>query len=282
MPRRLRPMRRWPRSSRASRWRRTGPPLRRGKRGQRRRAEREPGWRERRRTGTVAGHAHRDGAGRTRRERRATPSLDRGGWSPRADVDPRHLPTHGGLSRQYDRARRHARCRWAMVAPIWAIRTTTSSTAAGRGSSLALGDASGGARKPPRPRPALAGAVPVVAAPAASDRGHQGSGAIEHFAGHRRHQLYAYFPLSEVGHRTGKFGEQEFVFDAATDTSRCPGDGTLRFLSQWPDAPERGGRTRRAASHDHDIHFRTRNLAHAASAVAGDAPRCDSVSKECT
>ena len=29
-----------------------------------------------------------------------------------------------------------------------------------------------------------------------------------------------------------------------------------------PDAPERGGRTRRSASHDHDVDLRTRNLAH--------------------
>jgi len=28
------------------------------------------------------------------------------------------------------------------------------------------------------------------------------------------------------------FGEQDFVYDAAADTYRCPGDETLRFLSQ--------------------------------------------------
>jgi hypothetical protein len=37
--------------------------------------------------------------------------------------------------------------------------------------------------------------------------------------------------LSEVGQRAGRFGEHDFVYDAAADTFRCPGGQTLRFLS---------------------------------------------------
>jgi transposase len=44
-------------------------------------------------------------------------------------------------------------------------------------------------------------------------------------------QMRAYFPLSEVGHRAGKFGEEDFGYDAVADTYSCPGGQTLRFLS---------------------------------------------------
>src|SRR5215213_9904744 len=44
-------------------------------------------------------------------------------------------------------------------------------------------------------------------------------------------QLRANFPLSEVGHRPGKFGDEHFAYDAATDTYACPGGQTLRFLT---------------------------------------------------
>lgn len=44
-------------------------------------------------------------------------------------------------------------------------------------------------------------------------------------------QLRAYFPLSEVGHRAGKFGDEHFAYDAATDTYACPSGQTLRFLT---------------------------------------------------
>lgn len=44
-------------------------------------------------------------------------------------------------------------------------------------------------------------------------------------------QIRAYFPLSEGGHRAGKFGDEDFGYDAAADTDSCPGGQTLRFLS---------------------------------------------------
>jgi transposase len=44
-------------------------------------------------------------------------------------------------------------------------------------------------------------------------------------------QIRAYFPLSEVGHRAGKFGDADFGYDVAADTYSCPGGQTLRFLS---------------------------------------------------
>jgi transposase len=43
--------------------------------------------------------------------------------------------------------------------------------------------------------------------------------------------IRTYVPLSEGGHRSGLFGEQDFAFDAAADTYRCPGAQTLRFVS---------------------------------------------------
>jgi transposase len=49
--------------------------------------------------------------------------------------------------------------------------------------------------------------------------------AIEH------QRMHAYFPLSEVGHRAGKFGDADFAYDAATDTYDCPGGQALRFLT---------------------------------------------------
>jgi transposase len=64
-------------------------------------------------------------------------------------------------------------------------------------------------------------------------------GTIENIAAIERQQLRAYFPLSEVGHREGKFGEQDFVFEAVTDTYRCPGDQTLRFLSHCQSTQRR-------------------------------------------
>jgi transposase len=44
-------------------------------------------------------------------------------------------------------------------------------------------------------------------------------------------QIRAYFPLSEVGHRAGKFGDADFAYDAVKDTYDCPGGQVLRFLS---------------------------------------------------
>jgi transposase len=56
-------------------------------------------------------------------------------------------------------------------------------------------------------------------------------GTVENIAAIEREGICAYFPLSEVGQRAGRFGEHDFVYDAAADTFRCPGGQTLRFLS---------------------------------------------------
>jgi transposase len=52
-------------------------------------------------------------------------------------------------------------------------------------------------------------------------------------------RIRAYFPLSEVGQRAGMFGEQDFLYDAATDAYRCPGGQTLRFLSHCQSTQRR-------------------------------------------
>ena len=56
-------------------------------------------------------------------------------------------------------------------------------------------------------------------------------GTSPNIAAIEQQQLRAYFPLSEVGQRAGKFGDEDFVYDAAADTYSCPGGQTLRFLS---------------------------------------------------
>lgn len=57
-------------------------------------------------------------------------------------------------------------------------------------------------------------------------------GTIENIAAIEDQQIRAYVPLSEVGQRPGQFPVHAFVYDAATDTCRCPGGETLHFLSQ--------------------------------------------------
>jgi transposase len=56
-------------------------------------------------------------------------------------------------------------------------------------------------------------------------------GTVENIVAIEDQQMRAYFPLSEVGQRPGQFPVHAFVYDAATDTCRCPGGETLRFLS---------------------------------------------------
>jgi hypothetical protein len=56
-------------------------------------------------------------------------------------------------------------------------------------------------------------------------------GTTENVTAIEQERIHAYFPLSAVGHRAGQFGDEDFVYDAAADTYRCPGDQTLRFLS---------------------------------------------------
>lgn len=44
--------------------------------------------------------------------------------------------------------------------------------------------------------------------------------------------IHAYVPLSTAGQRAGRFGDQDFRYDAAADVYHCPGGVALRFLSQ--------------------------------------------------
>ena len=57
-------------------------------------------------------------------------------------------------------------------------------------------------------------------------------GTVETVAAIEREHIRAYVPLSEVGHRLGLFRDTDFVYDAQADTYCCPGDETLRFISQ--------------------------------------------------
>jgi len=45
-------------------------------------------------------------------------------------------------------------------------------------------------------------------------------------------RIRAYVPLSEVGQRADRFGEQDFRYDATKDVYHCPGAKVLRFRSQ--------------------------------------------------
>ena len=64
-------------------------------------------------------------------------------------------------------------------------------------------------------------------------------GTVENIAAIEREGICAYVPLSEVGRRAGIFGEQDFVYDAAADSYRCPGGQTLRFLSHCQSTQRR-------------------------------------------
>jgi transposase len=64
-------------------------------------------------------------------------------------------------------------------------------------------------------------------------------GTIENIAAIEQQRMRAYVPLSEVGQRAGRFGEQDFVYDPAGDTYRCPGEQTVRFLSLCQDTGRR-------------------------------------------
>jgi transposase len=63
-------------------------------------------------------------------------------------------------------------------------------------------------------------------------------GTVENIVAIEQQQMRAYFPLSEAGQRPGLFRDHAVVYDPATDTCRCPGGETLRFLSQ-SDATQR-------------------------------------------
>jgi transposase len=64
-------------------------------------------------------------------------------------------------------------------------------------------------------------------------------GTIANIVAIEREGICAYFPLSEVGHRAGKFGDEDFVYDAAADTYSCPGGQRLRFLSHCQNTHRR-------------------------------------------
>jgi hypothetical protein len=57
-------------------------------------------------------------------------------------------------------------------------------------------------------------------------------GTIDNVDAIERAGIRAYVPLSEVGHRPGLFPNTDFADDAGTDTCRCPGGETLRFLAE--------------------------------------------------
>jgi transposase len=57
-------------------------------------------------------------------------------------------------------------------------------------------------------------------------------GTVENVVAIEREGMRAYVLLSEVGHRPGLFRDTDFVYDAAADAYRCPGNETLRFISR--------------------------------------------------
>jgi DDE family transposase len=64
-------------------------------------------------------------------------------------------------------------------------------------------------------------------------------GTIENIVSIEDHRIRAYGPLLEAGRHPGLFDEQDFVDDAATDTDRCQGGQTLRFLSHCQTKKQR-------------------------------------------
>ena len=64
-------------------------------------------------------------------------------------------------------------------------------------------------------------------------------GTVENIAAIEREGIRADFPWSHAGQRAGKFGEQDFVYDAAADTYRCPGGQSLHFLSHCQNTQRR-------------------------------------------
>ncbi len=57
-------------------------------------------------------------------------------------------------------------------------------------------------------------------------------GTVENIVAIEREGIRAYVPLSAVGHRPGLSTEQDFTDDEQADVYCCPGDETLRFISQ--------------------------------------------------
>jgi hypothetical protein len=57
-------------------------------------------------------------------------------------------------------------------------------------------------------------------------------GTVKNIVAIEDQRMRAYVPLSKAGQHAGRFDEQDFHYDPATDVYRCPGDRVLRFLSQ--------------------------------------------------
>jgi transposase len=57
-------------------------------------------------------------------------------------------------------------------------------------------------------------------------------GALENIVAIEDQLIRAYMPLSAAGRKPGLFRDPDFVYDRETDTYRCPGKETLRFISQ--------------------------------------------------
>ena len=57
-------------------------------------------------------------------------------------------------------------------------------------------------------------------------------GTVANIAAIEAQGIHADVPLSAVGQRAGRFGDQDFRYDTAADVYHCPGGAVLRFLSQ--------------------------------------------------
>ena len=118
------------------------------------------------------------------RVRRAAPRLDRRRWSPEPEHAERHVSAHGRFPRQHDRSGRHADAARGWPHPPGLPRPLRRRWRPGADHPDRLGRPGGGAGEPAGPRPAVASALPLEAAAAAGDRGHQ----VRHRREHRRHR----------------------------------------------------------------------------------------------
>lgn len=57
-------------------------------------------------------------------------------------------------------------------------------------------------------------------------------GTIENIVAIEDQRIRAYLPLSAAGRKPGLFRDTDFVYDRTADTYHCPGQETLRFISQ--------------------------------------------------
>lgn len=57
-------------------------------------------------------------------------------------------------------------------------------------------------------------------------------GTVDNVVALEDQRIRAFVPLSKAGRRPGRLTDADFVYDAAADAYHCPGNATLRFLSQ--------------------------------------------------